>query len=83
MTILSMDFSLSPEHLNLHQRAYAFAREAVPTLREHDRARTFPRGLVERMADEGFLGICLPRRYGGASMDYLALDKQTYEWGAR
>jgi alkylation response protein AidB-like acyl-CoA dehydrogenase len=68
-----MDFSLSAEHLDLHQRACAFAREAIPPLREHDRAHTFPRMLVDQMADEGFLGICLPKRYGGAGMDYLAL----------
>jgi alkylation response protein AidB-like acyl-CoA dehydrogenase len=68
-----MDFSLSPEHLDLRRGAEAFARDAIPTLREHDRVHTFPRALVDRMADEGFLGICLPKRYGGAGMDYLAL----------
>jgi alkylation response protein AidB-like acyl-CoA dehydrogenase len=67
-----MDFSLSSEHLDLQRRADTFAREATPTLREHDRERTFPRMLVDQMADEGFLGICLPKRYGGGH-DYISL----------
>jgi alkylation response protein AidB-like acyl-CoA dehydrogenase len=60
-------------HSDLHARAMAFARDAGAGVRAHDRAHSFPRALVRRMAEEGFLGICLPRRYGVARLDYLAL----------
>ena len=29
--------------------------------------------LLRRMGELGFLGICVPAKYGGAGMDYLAL----------
>jgi alkylation response protein AidB-like acyl-CoA dehydrogenase len=68
-----MDFSLSREHRELQQHAYAFAQSVAPAVKWHDRQRAFPRGVIERMAGEGFFGICLPKQHGGAGMDYLAL----------
>lgn len=64
---------LSSEHSDLQQRAYAFAQEVAPAVKWHDRQRAFPRGVIERMAGEGFFGICLPKKHGGAGMDYLSL----------
>jgi glutaryl-CoA dehydrogenase (non-decarboxylating) len=58
----------------VQQRVYDFARkEIIPVIKEHDRGRTFPHELIPRMAELGFLGICLPVRYDGAGMDYLSL----------
>ncbi len=69
-----MDFQLSEEHLMVQKMVYDFAREQIiPVIKEHDRAHTFPRELVPIMAELGFLGICLPARYEGAGMDYIAL----------
>jgi alkylation response protein AidB-like acyl-CoA dehydrogenase len=45
----------------------------MPIIKEHDRNHTFPHELVPKMAALGFLGVCLPVRYGGAGMDYLSL----------
>ena len=42
-------------------------------IKEHDRAHTYPHELLPQMAALGFLGICLPVRYGGAGLDYLSL----------
>src|SRR5204862_2445710 len=36
-------------------------------------SREHIRPLLKRMGDLGFLGICIPAKYGGAGMDYLAL----------
>jgi alkylation response protein AidB-like acyl-CoA dehydrogenase len=66
-----MEFS--KEHRELQRRAYAFAQSVAPAVKWHDRQRAFPRAVIERMAGEGFFGLCLPKRHGGAGMDYLAL----------
>jgi glutaryl-CoA dehydrogenase (non-decarboxylating) len=69
-----MDLRLSDEHRMVQQMVYDFARkEIIPVIKEHDRGRTFPHELIPRMAELGFLGICLPVRYDGAGMDYLSL----------
>lgn len=75
---------LSDEHTILRQTVRHFAeKEVAPFIREWDRSgaaqyegpetRAYIRPVLRRMGELGFLGICLPRRYGGAGMDYLAL----------
>lgn len=75
---------LSDEHTILRQTVRHFAeKEVAPFIREWDRSgaaqyegpetRAYIRPVIRRMGELGFLGICLPRRYGGAGMDYLAL----------
>jgi glutaryl-CoA dehydrogenase (non-decarboxylating) len=69
-----MDLRLSDEHRMVQQMVYDFARrEILPVITEHDRQHTYPHELIPRMAELGFLGICLPARYDGAGMDYLSL----------
>ena len=69
-----MDFSLSDQHKMIERTVYNFARkEIMPVIKEHDRRHTFPLELLPKMAELGFLGICLPVRYGGAGLDYLSL----------
>ena len=69
-----MDFQLSAEHKMIEKTVYDFARKTVmPVIKEHDRHHTFPHELLPQMASLGFMGICLPVRYGGAGLDYLSL----------
>jgi alkylation response protein AidB-like acyl-CoA dehydrogenase len=69
-----MDFTLNDNHKMVQRTVYDFARKTVmPVIREHDRAHTFPHELLPQMAALGFMGICLPARYGGAGLDYLSL----------
>jgi len=69
-----MDFSLLPEHEMLRQAVRDWAeKEVKPRIRELDRGQTFDRSILPKMAALGLLGICIPVRYGGAGMDYLAL----------
>jgi glutaryl-CoA dehydrogenase (non-decarboxylating) len=69
-----MDFALTEEHQLIRKAAREFAeREIVPYVQEHDRAQEFDRSLLPKMAAQGFLGICIPTRYGGVGMDYIAL----------
>jgi alkylation response protein AidB-like acyl-CoA dehydrogenase len=69
-----MDFALSEEHAMVRKMVREFAlREIAPTIKEHDRAQTFDRSLLPKMAEQGLLGICIPVKYGGAGMDYISL----------
>ena len=79
-----MDFELNEEHKMIEKMVYDFARkEILPIIKEHDRNHTFPRELLPKMAAQGFLGVCLPVRYGGAGMDFISLGivSEGLEWG--
>lgn len=69
-----MDFSLTPEHEMVVRMVRDFAeKEVAPYIKEYDRAhKPFVRA-IERMAELGILGICIPVRYGGQGMDYISL----------
>ncbi len=72
------------EHELVRKMAYDFTRnEVMPIIAEHDRNHTFPYGLLPKMAQLGFLGICLPARYGGAGMDFhsLGIVSEALEYG--
>src|SRR5262249_688221 len=77
------DMFLSEEHELLRKTVRDFAeKEVAPHIREWDRSgaqadqgpetRTYIRPLLKRMGELGLLGICIPAKYGGAGMDYLA-----------
>ncbi len=69
-----MNFQLTDEHKMVERMVYDFARkEVIPVIKEYDRTHTYPMEITHRMAELGFLGICLPARYGGAGMDYISL----------
>lgn len=68
-----MDFSLSKEHEMARALFKEFAEtEAKPLAQEVDETEEFPRGTVEKMAKAGFLGIPVPKEYGGQGCDPLA-----------
>ncbi|HEX6289140.1 MAG TPA: acyl-CoA dehydrogenase family protein [Herpetosiphonaceae bacterium] len=75
------DMFLGEEHEMLRQTVRQFAeREVLPHIRAWDRqgARedgdmSHVRPILNRMGELGFLGICIPEKYGGAGMDYLSL----------
>jgi len=69
-----MNLDLTEEQQLLEQSVREWAARAVaPNIHELDRAHQFDRGILPQMADLGLLGICVPQKYGGAGMDYLAL----------
>jgi glutaryl-CoA dehydrogenase (non-decarboxylating) len=69
-----IDFELSDEHKLLEQTVRDWAgREVAPRIRELDRAHTFDRSVLPKMADLGLLGASVPAEYGGAGMDYISL----------
>ncbi|MCD8157594.1 MAG: acyl-CoA dehydrogenase [Clostridiales bacterium] len=67
-----MDFSLNKKQLLAQQLFKSFAEEEVkPLAQEVDETEIFPRGTVEKMAKSGFLGIPVPKEYGGQGCDVL------------
>ncbi|MEI7645375.1 MAG: acyl-CoA dehydrogenase family protein [Chloroflexales bacterium] len=75
---------LGDEHDMLRRAVRDFAeKEVAPHIRAWDRSgaahsegpetREHIRPILRRMGELGLLGICLPQKYGGAGMDYLAL----------
>lgn len=69
-----MDFGLSAEHRMVQQMVRGFAhKEVAPVIKESDRKQEMAPFILPRMAELGILGICIPVRYGGQGMDYIAL----------
>jgi acyl-CoA dehydrogenase len=61
------------EHEALRGRARAFVlSELRPHAPEWEAARSFPRSVFARCAQEGWLGLKYPARYGGSDRGYVA-----------
>lgn len=68
-----MTFMLSKEHEMLRALYREFAEnEAKPIAQEIDETEEFPRETTEKMAKTGFMGIYIPKEYGGQGCDPLA-----------
>ncbi len=75
-----MDFNLSEEHHMVQQMVREFAqKEVAPVIKEYDRRQEMAPFVLARLAKLGILGICLPVRYGGQGMDYIALGLASEE----
>ena len=67
-----MDFTLSKEHEMARTLFKEFAeKEVKPLAQEIDENHRFPRETVDKMAKLGFLGIPVPKEYGGQGCDPL------------
>ena len=67
-----MDFTLPKEHEMARQLFKDFAeKEVKPLAQEIDQEHRFPRETVEKMAKYGFMGIPVPKEYGGQGCDIL------------
>ena len=67
-----MDFTLSREYEMAKDLFSSFAeKEVKPLAQEVDETEEFPRQTVEKMAKCGFLGIPVPKEYGGQGCDTL------------
>ncbi len=67
-----MDFALSEKHEMARTLFREFAEtEVKPLAQEVDEEERFPVETVEKMAKAGFLGIPIPKEYGGQGCDIL------------
>jgi alkylation response protein AidB-like acyl-CoA dehydrogenase len=68
-----MNFELSPGQREIRERAAGFAdREVAPYASELDRADRVPFETLEKLAEMGFMGLCVPEEYGGTGADFLS-----------
>ena len=71
-----------PEHVLLRDTIREFMlAEVAPQIDEHERARRFPRPIVDRLGAMGWLGIPFPEAEGGAGLDTLAYALAVEEIG--
>lgn len=67
-----MDFKLSKEQRDIVKAARKFARgELKEIAHDCDLHEIFPRDLLQKAADLGFIGVFIPEAYGGAGMGFL------------
>ena len=67
-----MDFTLSKEHEMARTLFHDFAeKEVKPLAQEVDETEEFPRESVAKMRKLGFMGIPIPKEYGGQGCDPL------------
>jgi alkylation response protein AidB-like acyl-CoA dehydrogenase len=66
-----VDFSLTEEQRAIQETAREFARREVdPIVEEIDESQKFPREVIRKAGELGFLGIIFPEEYGGAGLGY-------------
>ena len=63
---------ISKEHGELQQRARDLAQSVFkPTAADTDTSEKYPWSNVEKLRDAGFMGMTIPREYGGQGRSYL------------
>ncbi|MEW5913454.1 MAG: glutaryl-CoA dehydrogenase Acd [Thermodesulfobacteriota bacterium] len=68
-----MDFKFSEEIAAVRDLARKFVdKEVRPRVAADEKAHTFQRDLVDKMAELGFFGCPLPEEYGGNGLGFLA-----------
>jgi alkylation response protein AidB-like acyl-CoA dehydrogenase len=68
-----MDFALSDDQREIQALARDFAQaEIEPHAGDWDRGHAFPRELIGKLAELGFMGVCVPETYGGGGADFLS-----------
>ncbi|MFB6112244.1 MAG: acyl-CoA dehydrogenase [Halobacteriaceae archaeon] len=66
-----MDFTLDAEQRQIRDTVAEFVdEEVIPQAAAIDETDTFPRELLDEMAELGLLGMPFPAEYGGADLDY-------------
>jgi alkylation response protein AidB-like acyl-CoA dehydrogenase len=69
---LTPDFALPESMRMVQETARAFAEKEIrPTVMKYDESMEFPREIVNKLGDLGFMGVLFPESYGGAGLGYL------------
>ncbi|MFS0752510.1 acyl-CoA dehydrogenase family protein [Oceanobacillus sp. 1P07AA] len=69
-----MDFHFSEEQTLLRKTVREFTdKEIMPYIGDWDRNGKFDPTLLNKLAELGLMGVCIPEQYGGSGMDYNSL----------
>src|SRR5438093_11891434 len=67
-----MDFSYTEELLEIKRVVREFAESEIrPHDLEWDEKQIFPRDVLKKLAELGFMGVLIPTEYGGAGLGYV------------
>lgn len=78
-----MSLLYTQDHLEFYAGARDFAKRVVePGLRERDQDAKPDSNIYLKMGEDGYLGVCIPEKYGGLGLDYhtLALLSDAFEY---
>jgi alkylation response protein AidB-like acyl-CoA dehydrogenase len=68
-----VNFGLSVAQRDVRERAAEFAdREVAPHSARWEQEDRFPNEVFEKLAETGFMGLCVPEEYGGGGTDFLS-----------
>jgi alkylation response protein AidB-like acyl-CoA dehydrogenase len=68
-----MDFALNSDQQMIQNAVRKFARERIlPYARDWEQAHAFPRDLLVKLGELGYLGVPIPEEYGGAGLDFIS-----------
>jgi len=68
-----MNFDFTEDQKLIQQTAREFAREEIaPSAVERDKNAEFPRDIVRKLGELGFMGMMVDPEYGGAGLDTLS-----------
>jgi butyryl-CoA dehydrogenase len=68
-----MDFQLTKQQKLAQKIAREFAQQELePNAQERDETMEFPRDAIQKLAKLGFMGISIPKEYGGAALDNVS-----------
>lgn len=68
-----MNFTFSDTHEMIRTTARDFARDEIASsVIERDRNGVFPKEIVQKLGELGFLGMMVPEQWGGAGLDALS-----------
>lgn len=68
-----MDFALTGEQQMIQDAVRKFSHaQILPHARDWEHAKAFPRDLINKMGELGYLGVPIPEEYGGTGLDYIS-----------
>ncbi len=68
-----MNFELTEEHRRIRETLKTFAEREIRLFSaKWDKEETFPRHVIEKLGELGFLGVAFPERWGGGGADTLS-----------
>ena len=71
--IMEMEFGFTEEQMMLRKTARQFVNEEImPYIQKWDAEGGFDQGIWKKLADIGFMGVCVPEQYGGSGMTIIA-----------
>ncbi|MCP3026402.1 acyl-CoA dehydrogenase family protein [Halobacillus sp. A5] len=69
-----MNFEFSDEQRMLRKTVRGFVDlEIMPHIKDWDENGNFDKTILNKLANLGLMGVCIPEKYGGSGMDYNSL----------